>query len=57
MASFRQRNSKWQARALVWMRRSESPRGDVAADRGTVMYEIRVLEKHGGKSGDWNINS
>jgi len=24
-----------------------------AADRGMVMSEIRVLEKHGGKSGDW----
>jgi cyclic pyranopterin phosphate synthase len=24
-----------------------------AADRGVVMGEIRVLEKHGGKSGDW----
>ena len=24
-----------------------------AADRGMVMDEIRVLEKHGGKSGDW----
>ena len=24
-----------------------------AADRGRVMGEIRVLEKHGGKSGDW----
>ena len=24
-----------------------------AADRGMVMGEIRVLEKHGGKSGDW----
>jgi cyclic pyranopterin monophosphate synthase len=22
-------------------------------DRGMVMGEIRVLEKHGGKSGDW----
>lgn len=24
-----------------------------AADRGMVMTEVRVLEKHGGKSGDW----
>ena len=24
-----------------------------AADRGMMMSEIRVLEKHGGKSGDW----
>lgn len=24
-----------------------------AADRGMVMGEIRVLEKHGGRSGDW----
>ena len=24
-----------------------------AADRGMVMGEIRVLEKSGGKSGDW----
>ena len=24
-----------------------------AADRGMVMTDIRVLEKHGGKSGDW----
>ena len=24
-----------------------------AADRGMVMGQIRVLEKHGGKSGDW----
>jgi cyclic pyranopterin phosphate synthase len=24
-----------------------------AADRGMVMDGIRVLEKHGGKSGDW----
>jgi cyclic pyranopterin phosphate synthase len=24
-----------------------------AMDRGMVMGEIRVLEKHGGKSGDW----
>ena len=27
-----------------------------AADRGMVMGEIRVLEKHGGKSGDWAFN-
>ncbi|MCV2370440.1 cyclic pyranopterin monophosphate synthase MoaC [Roseateles oligotrophus] len=25
-----------------------------AADRGMVMGDIRVLEKHGGKSGDWS---
>ena len=25
-----------------------------AADRGMVMGQIRVLEKHGGKSGDWS---
>jgi cyclic pyranopterin phosphate synthase len=24
-----------------------------AVDRGMVMSDIRVLEKHGGKSGDW----
>ena len=24
-----------------------------AIDRGMVMTDIRVLEKHGGKSGDW----
>lgn len=24
-----------------------------AADRGTVMTNVRVIEKHGGKSGDW----
>ncbi len=24
-----------------------------AADRGMVMGDIRLLEKHGGKSGDW----
>ena len=28
-----------------------------AADRGMVMSEIRVLEKHGGKSGDWVAGS
>ena len=27
-----------------------------AADRGMVMGEIRVLEKHGGKSGDWRTD-
>jgi cyclic pyranopterin phosphate synthase len=27
-------------------------RPDKAADRGMVMTNIRVLEKHGGKSGD-----
>lgn len=26
-----------------------------AVDRGMVMNEIRVREKHGGKSGDWKI--
>ena len=25
-----------------------------AADRGMVMTDVRVLEKHGGKSGDWH---
>lgn len=25
-----------------------------AADRGMVMTDVRVLEKHGGKSGDWS---
>ena len=25
-----------------------------AVDRGMVMGDVRVLEKHGGKSGDWN---
>jgi cyclic pyranopterin phosphate synthase len=24
-----------------------------AVDRGVVMTDVRVLEKHGGKSGDW----
>ena len=24
-----------------------------AADRGMIMTNVRVLEKHGGKSGDW----
>jgi cyclic pyranopterin phosphate synthase len=28
-----------------------------AADRGMVMGEIRVLEKHGGKSGDWSASA
>ena len=28
-----------------------------AADRGMVMGEIRVLEKHGGKSGDWSADT
>jgi cyclic pyranopterin monophosphate synthase len=28
-----------------------------AADRGMVMDGIRVLEKHGGKSGDWVANA
>jgi cyclic pyranopterin phosphate synthase len=25
-----------------------------AVDRGMVMTNVRVMEKHGGKSGDWN---
>ena len=28
-----------------------------AADRGMVMGEIRVMEKHGGKPGDWSVTS
>jgi cyclic pyranopterin phosphate synthase len=24
-----------------------------AVDRGMVMHDIKLLEKHGGKSGDW----
>jgi cyclic pyranopterin phosphate synthase len=24
-----------------------------AVDRGMVMTDVKVLEKHGGKSGDW----
>ena len=28
-----------------------------AVDRGMVMSDIRVLEKHGGKSGDWVADS
>ena len=28
-----------------------------AVDRGMVMTDIRVLEKHGGKSGDWSADS
>src|SRR4051812_5749864 len=28
-----------------------------AADRGMVMEDIRVLEKHGGKSGDWTAGA
>jgi cyclic pyranopterin phosphate synthase len=28
-----------------------------AADRGMVMSNIRVMEKHGGKSGDWSATS
>lgn len=28
-----------------------------AVDRGMVMHEIRVTEKHGGKSGDWSVTS
>ncbi len=26
-----------------------------AVDKGMVMGEIRVREKHGGKSGDWSV--
>jgi cyclic pyranopterin phosphate synthase len=26
-----------------------------AVDRGMVMGDVRVLEKHGGKSGDWSV--
>jgi cyclic pyranopterin phosphate synthase len=28
-----------------------------AVDRGMVMTDIRVMEKHGGKSGDWSATS
>lgn len=28
-----------------------------AVDRGMVMHDIRVMEKHGGKSGDWSVTS
>jgi cyclic pyranopterin phosphate synthase len=28
-----------------------------AVDRGMVMSDIRVIEKHGGKSGDWSATS
>jgi len=28
-----------------------------AVDRGMVMSDIRVTEKHGGKSGDWSVTS
>ena len=28
-----------------------------AVDRGMVMTDIRVMEKHGGKSGDWSVTS
>jgi cyclic pyranopterin phosphate synthase len=28
-----------------------------AADRGMVMTNVRVLEKHGGKSGDWTASA
>ena len=28
-----------------------------AVDRGMVMTDIRVMEKHGGKSGDWSVPS
>ncbi|WP_020653946.1 cyclic pyranopterin monophosphate synthase MoaC, partial [Massilia niastensis] len=27
-----------------------------AVDRGMVMSNVRVLEKHGGKSGDWTAD-
>jgi cyclic pyranopterin phosphate synthase len=27
-----------------------------AVDRGMVMTDVRVLEKHGGKSGDWSAS-
>jgi cyclic pyranopterin monophosphate synthase len=27
-----------------------------AVDRGMVMTNVRVLEKHGGKSGDWTAD-
>jgi cyclic pyranopterin phosphate synthase len=27
-----------------------------AVDRGMVMNDVRVLEKHGGKSGDWSAS-
>jgi cyclic pyranopterin phosphate synthase len=27
-----------------------------AVDRGMVMTDLRVLEKHGGKSGDWTAD-
>lgn len=27
-----------------------------AADRGMVISDIKLLEKHGGKSGDWSVN-
>ncbi|HSI43196.1 MAG TPA: cyclic pyranopterin monophosphate synthase MoaC [Methylotenera sp.] len=27
-----------------------------AADRGMVIGDIKMLEKHGGKSGDWSVN-
>jgi cyclic pyranopterin phosphate synthase len=28
-----------------------------AVDRGMVMTDVKVLEKHGGKSGDWVAGS
>jgi len=28
-----------------------------AVDRGMVMGDVRLLEKHGGKSGDWAADS
>ncbi|PWF54735.1 cyclic pyranopterin monophosphate synthase MoaC [Massilia glaciei] len=28
-----------------------------AVDRGMVMTDVRVLEKHGGKSGDWRVDA
>jgi cyclic pyranopterin phosphate synthase len=29
---------------------------DKAVDRGMAMLDVRVLEKHGGKSGDWSAD-
>jgi cyclic pyranopterin phosphate synthase len=28
-----------------------------AVDRGMVISDIKLLEKHGGKSGDWKVSS
>jgi cyclic pyranopterin phosphate synthase len=28
-----------------------------AVDRGMVISDVRVMEKHGGKSGDWSVTS